>query len=190
MTEPVKLAFGATNKPIDQIPPQLRLGTLITRARLSAEKTTKELADSLGLSVDHIESVVSGQMPLPAQKLQEVSSILGCDYEGLVQAARDFHTSVWEPAGERTLRLETATMDARGVPVPAFVMPPEQVFVEYREGWTAGASGRLNPGDMSPAWESGHEDGRVARESALHQRQVDLGVHYEGAEPAPNGGSR
>ena len=57
-----------------------------------------------------------------------------------------------------------------------FAMPPEQLFVEYREGWVAGAAGREDPGDMSPEWLRGLEDGRMAFETALRSKRLDLGL--------------
>lgn len=165
--------------PIDQVDPRLRLGTLIRRARSGVGKGLKEVSDVLGISAVTLGQVERGMMPMSTDQLQQVASLTGVDYECLVQAAREFNSSIWSGTAADFRMVESDgeakmlfPIDSSQVPT----MPPEQLFVEYREGWFAGASGRDDPQDMSREWERGHEDGRLAMEIAFHQRRMDLGV--------------
>ncbi len=166
-------------QPIDEIPPKRRLGILIRRARVRAEKGLAEVAEVLGISQVTLGEVERGNIPMKLEHIQQIAILLRCDDRPLIDAARDFHTEVWKPTGgkEGVVSVEV-TGDAREVRSPEHVMPPEQLFVEYREGWFAGAAGRDNPMDMSPEWERGHEDGRLAMEDAFNRRRVDLGTHH------------
>lgn len=156
--------------PVDQVPARHRLGLLIRRARVRAEKSLKEVAEIVGVSLVQLGEVERGLIPIGTEHLRAIADLTRADYDELVQAARDFHTAVWEKPGEGIM-VVGGTGDAR---VPHGEMLPEQRFVEYREGWFAGASGRENPGDMSPDWDLGHESGRLAMEDALTKRRSEL----------------
>ncbi len=171
--------------PLDQLPPRMRLGTMIRRGRIRREKSLREVAEIVGLSEVVLGQIERGIVPVKADHLQQIASVTGCDWEALLQAAREFHVETWSTTGGKEGVVAVSVAGDARVSLPPFgpvpsehVMPPEQLFVEYREGWFAGASGRDNPLDMSPEWERGHEDGRVSMEKAFHDRRVELDTHH------------
>lgn len=157
--------------PIDQIEPRLRLGTLIRRARVGARLGLAEVSNILGITHVQLGHVERGMVPLGTDHLQQIASLTKCDYQSLVSASRDFQQAVWSDH-----QLQSIGDEMTGAVRTVFAMPPEQLFVEYREGWVAGASGREDPGDMSPEWTRGMEDGRMAFETALRSKRLDLGI--------------
>lgn len=166
-------AFSAEPEaPIEQVEPRLRLGTLIRRARVGAKLGLAEVSSILGITHVQLGHVERGMIPMGTDHLQQIASLTKCDYQSLVSASREFQEALWADPKVRTVGGEEMTGDARVV----FQMPPEQLFVEYREGWVAGAGGREDPGDMSPEWLRGLEDGRMAFEAALQSKRIDLGI--------------
>lgn len=172
-------AVGGANPdlPISMVEPRLRLGTLIRRARASSGTKLEDIADVIGLPASHVMQVENGNLPLSAEKLQQIATMTKCDYESLIAASRDFQASIWNPSHDGHVVGDTTTGRARSIS-----MPPEQVYVEFREGWFAGASGRPNPGDMSPSWDDGHETGRLAMETAFAAKRSELDIHYGDGE--------
>jgi len=160
--------------PIDQIDPRLRLGTMIRRARVRAKKGLREVSEILDISLIHLGQVERGLVTMGTAHLEQIASLTGCDYLSLVNASRDFQLSLWGPKGSLGGEMSG---NARVV----YQMTAAQLFVEYREGWCAGASGRANPSDMSPTWESGHADGRTAMEDALQRHRLGLDAAPDGA---------
>lgn len=167
--------------PVEHVEPRLRLGTLIRRARASSGTKLEDLAETIGMSPATVMQIENGNLTIAVEKLQQIAVVTGCDFQALVNASRDFQTALFSDPSER---MTVESIAGRGARVLA--MPPEQMYVEYREGWFAGASGRSDPGDMSPAWQDGHESGRLAMENALHAKRAELDIHYgDGERGAP-----
>ena len=91
----VGLPSQPDDTPIAEIEPRYRLGTLIRRYRVNAEKSLREMAEYLDVSPVVLGEVERGLAILQAGKLQEVAAFLKVRYDPLLEAARDWHGAIW-----------------------------------------------------------------------------------------------
>jgi transcriptional regulator with XRE-family HTH domain len=164
------------------------LGKIVRDARLNAKLSLRELAHFLDISPVHMGQIERGLVPMNADQCEIVAKVCSSDLASLIEGAKSFNVAIWNrgvtsPVRSSELVMEVSDMRER------YPMPPEVRFVEYREGWFAGASGRANPGDMSPDWDEGHEDGRLSMERDFNSRRVALETHYgDGEAGSPTNG--
>lgn len=151
--------------------PVMALANLLTVARVAKGMTLEEAAKAAQIPVPLLTTAERGLTPLSAEHLQCFAREVGGDYTTLLEAAKAFQSALWSQDRPKLVATEVDG-DVRVVSA----IPPEVLFVEYREGWFAGASGRDDPGDMSPEWSRGHEDGRVAMETAFHAKRTELDI--------------
>lgn len=86
--------------PIAELPARERLGTLISRYRIQAGKSTADVAEALGLTETIIIEVERHMATLPAGALQRLAADLNVLYPPLLDAARDWHRAVWKESGK------------------------------------------------------------------------------------------
>ena len=153
--------------------PAMALANLLTVARVARGMTIEDAASAAQIPVSLLGTAERGLVPLSATQLRQFASAVGGDFETLLSAAKGFQSALWS---EDRPKLVATEIDGDVRMISA--IPPEVLFTEYREGWFAGSSGRDDPGDMSPEWSKGHEDGRVAMEAALHAKRTELDIDY------------
>lgn len=97
---------------IAEYPPNERLGRLITRYRVAANKTLPETAEHLGVADTILGEVEHHMLALSAGMLQSLASYLGVRYEPLLDAARDWHKAAWDKDGKKGgVQLATMTTE-------------------------------------------------------------------------------
>jgi len=112
----VGLPSQSDDTPIADIPPRQRLGTLIRRYRVNAEKGLRETAEFLDVSPILLGEVERGLAILQAGRLQELAGFLKVRYEPLLEAARVWHQAIWneqQKAGVQLTDMKTDTASVR-----------------------------------------------------------------------------
>lgn len=162
------LSVPPPERPIMKIASRLRLGTLIRRARVKAEKSPGDLARLLGISNVLLAQVERGMLPLGTDALRMIADDLRCDYEALVEASREFQLAIFTPT-------EGVTVD--GIKGEARLTDnPVRAYFDYREGWIAGTSGRPMVKGMSHDWKSGWGFGCDAFTAHMEMTRSSLGL--------------
>jgi|GEM_PF-1048502 len=85
-------------KPILEIPPRMRLGTLIRRARIRAKKSLQEMADVLsedGFTPVVLGEVERGKRPVSWDQVDSICHYLDVNPEIFHQALMQFHHEIW-----------------------------------------------------------------------------------------------
>lgn len=107
--------FEDNQQPIEEIEPKLRLGRLIRRYRLAAEKSLRDLAQHLGVPEVAMGEVERGLAMLKAEQLQAIAEHLKVRYEPLLMAARDWNRAVFETHGHGGVQLSETTVTERAL---------------------------------------------------------------------------
>lgn len=169
----------ANQPPIEALPAKMRLGTLLRRGRMAKQMSLREGAKALDVPMVMLGEMERGILPTNAIQIEAAAHQYGISHALLLTAARDWHAAAWKPEDRDGpgVTLESMTGGVRMPVDPSqIVMPAEQQYVEYREGWIAGASGRPNPDDMSAQWHVGWQDGRTTYTESMLRRQLELGI--------------
>lgn len=107
--KPKVVEMPSSDKPVAEIDPRQRLGTLIQRYRINAGKSLEGLGACLDVPPTILSEVEKGLATLQAGQLQQAARFLGVRYEPLLDAARDWHNALWEEKGEQGVTLAEMT---------------------------------------------------------------------------------
>lgn len=104
-------------KPIDEVEPRQRLGTLLRRYRAQASPPIElgELAEHLGVPQVNLGEVERGLASLKAEQLQKAADYLKVRYAPLLEAARDWNRAVFEERGRGGVELTETTVTERAL---------------------------------------------------------------------------
>lgn len=85
--------------PVSEYPRQVRLGMLVRRARLNAEKTLQDVAAALSdddFDKSMLLSVEAGRLPLSWEQIDAFCDYFKVDPKAFQDALVDFHHAIWE----------------------------------------------------------------------------------------------
>ena len=175
----------ANTPPVEALPAKMRLGTLLRRGRMAKEMSLREAAKALDIPIVVLGEMERGVIPASAIQIEVAAHAYGVSHASLLTAARDWHAEAWKPEDREAGVTLTGIGGGVRMPVdPSEIgMPAEQRYVEYREGWIAGASGRPNPDDMSEHWFTGWQDGQTSYTESMQRRQGELGITDDNETP-------
>lgn len=89
------ISKGDREAPINDLPPQERLGAAIRRGRVKAAMSRQQLAERLGLPLKVMSEIESGRMVASADQIHEISGVLNLSAHMLLEAATEWHRAVW-----------------------------------------------------------------------------------------------
>lgn len=105
-----------TETPIRELDPIRRLGEVIRRGRNAKGLTLEELAGKMGTTAALMSEVEHGTAVVDAKQCADLTSIIGVDYELLLECCQQWHKASWESAkGKPGFQLVEQAAKAMGV---------------------------------------------------------------------------
>ncbi|MFZ9596373.1 MAG: helix-turn-helix domain-containing protein [Bdellovibrionia bacterium] len=112
------------------------LGDLLRSARLSKRMGLADVADSCGFSVQFLSNIEHGRAPLPWDKIEQVSKVLGILVSDLQVAnltiRADFKSFVGSARGRRVAKPAILTGAASAVALSAGDSALQEIIQKYR----------------------------------------------------------